>query len=339
MDLIKPLVKRFVVTAVVYSIALFYGWVAVISSLFKWLRAGNSYWYIKERPLPPSCLQDTAYGKHSYVRLQDLKIHYVENGDRSKPLMLFVHGFPEFWFSWRHQLKHFAKSHWVVALDLRGYGDSDKPSKVTDYKIDLLRKDIHDFVKALGREKCILVAHDWGAIISWGVAMEYPSIVEKLIILNCPHPAAGVKKITSSLKQFLKSWYMFVFQLPYLPELLWTTNDLAVFDRIFGKNVNQEDMEAFKYTWARRGAWTPPINYYRNLVIMSALTDFSKIPRITAPTLIIWGEDDLALEKDMAEMSTQYVDDIRVEYIPNGNHFIQQDKPQEVNSAIQKFLR
>lgn len=122
--------------------------------------------------------------------------------------MLFVHGYPEFWFSWRDQLKHFAKNYWVVAFDLRGYGDSEKPSGVSNYSVEHLVGDVVGLVKALGKERCILVGHDWGGVICWYTAARSAStsIVEKLIIMNAPHPAAYQKKIRSSVKQFLKSW-------------------------------------------------------------------------------------------------------------------------------------
>ena len=137
-----------------------------------------------------------------------MKLHCVEAGDRSKPLMLFVHGFPEFWFSWKKQLKHFSKDYWVVAFDLRGYGDSEKPKGASNYKIDYLVSDVVGLVKALGKERCILVGHDWGGVICWNVAAlsSSSSVVEKLVIMNAPHPGAFQDKLRSSWKQFLKSW-------------------------------------------------------------------------------------------------------------------------------------
>jgi len=273
----------------------------------------------------------------------------VEAGDRSKPLMLFIHGYPEFWFSWRSQLKHFAKDYWVVTFDMRGYGDSDKPKGVSSYKLENLIGDIVDLVKALGKKNCILVGHDWGGIISWYTAAREnsASVVEKLIVLNAPHPGAFQDKFKSSWKQFLKSWYMFFFQLPYLPELFGIANDLYVFDRIFvkadgsGSSLPADALEAFKYTFSKFENWTPPINYYRASLSARNIynQDVLKLPKISQPTLIIWGEKDLALEPDFPERSAAYCTGVtEIQRIKNGNHFIQNDCPEEVNAAIEKFL-
>jgi pimeloyl-ACP methyl ester carboxylesterase len=300
---------------------------------------------VKERSLPPPCLQDTSYGKHSYLKLKDIKLHYVENGDKSKPLILLCHGFPEFWFSWRHQLKYFAKTHWVVAIDMRGYGDSEKPKKISDYDLPILEKDIVEVVRALGKEKCVLVGHDWGGAVSWNVAANNPQVVDKLVILNAPHPHAFQKKVKSSLGQFFKSWYVFLFQLPILPELTIHVQDLDIFRQMFlNANgqccVSDEDLEAFKYTFSKKGAWTPPLNYYRNVLSAKRIVDpnFLSIPKIKCPTLIIWGENDIALSKDLPELTREFVDDIRIEYLARGTHFIQNDMPDEVNKSIQKFV-
>jgi len=340
------LLKLAGVKAILVGLSLFYGWLACLKLVFSWIRYGNQFWYVKERSLPPPCLQDPSLGKHSYVKLKDVKLHYVENGDRDKPLMLLVHGFPEFWFSWRHQLKHFAATHWVVALDLRGYGDSDKPTKTSDYKLEFLEKDIFDVVKALGRRNCTLVGHDWGGVISWVVAAKYPELVSKLIIMNAPHPLAFRTKLQSSIAQLLKSWYIFLFQLPYLPELTMHNDDLNVFKRMF-VNIDgvlpmpEEALEAYKYTFSRKGAWTPPMNYYRmSLTATDVLNPkMANLPNIKCPTLFIWGVNDIALEKDLPELTRQYVDNMKIEYLQKGNHFIQNDMPVEVNKAMEGFLQ
>jgi len=300
----------------------------------------------KERTLPPAVLQDPAF-KHSYVKLKDVKLHYVEAGDRSKPLMLFIHGFPEFWFSWRHQLKHFSKDYWVVAYDQRGYGDSEKPSSISSYKVPILVGDVADLVKSLGKEKCVLVGHDWGAVVAWYTA-SFPtstSVVDKLIIMNGPHPGAFFKKGSKSWKQFLKSWYVYFFQLPFLPELSMIQDDIAIFERLFkrsdGTKSPTEIIEAYKYTFSKRESWRTPINFYRASLSATSLynKDVQKMPKIAQPTLIIWGEDDLALEADFPELSAEYcTGTTEIHRIKNGNHFIQTDRPEEVNAAIEKFL-
>jgi pimeloyl-ACP methyl ester carboxylesterase len=252
--------------------------------------------------------------------------------------MLFVHGFPEFWFSWRHQLKFFAKDYWVVAVDLRGYGDSDKPSNTSAYAIDILQRDIYEFIQALKRDKCILVGHDWGGGVCWVVAAKYPELIEKLIILNCPHPSAMITKLQSSVKQFLKSWYMFAFQVPFFPEKYFQTDDLEILRDMYENRISDEDLEALKYVWSKKGAFTPPLNYYRCALSPHSLLHPVKLPKITCPTIIIWGENDLALEKDLPELCRPYVENISIKYIPDANHFVQQDRPDEVNQYMKTFL-
>ncbi|CAG7722162.1 unnamed protein product [Allacma fusca] len=338
------LIKYLVVRSVVFGISLFYGGLTVLTVLFRWFKNGNEFFVVKERSLPPICLQDAAYGRHAYLKLKNIKLHYVENGDRNKPLMLFVHGYPEFWFSWRHQMKEFAATHWVVALDMRGYGDSEKPAKKSEYDLEILQKDIVELVKALKRDSCILVAHDWGGVIAWNVAANYPEVVEKLVIMNSPHPTTFREKLRGSIGQFLKSWYIFLYQLPYIPEWSVHTNDLEIFDRIFVDENNQltiteEELEGYKYTFSRKGAWTPPINYYRqNFNIKGMIEGEKSLPKIRAPTLIIWGENDIALSKDFPELARPHVQNLTVKYVPKGNHFVQQDKVAEVNAHLAEFL-
>jgi len=338
-------VKLVILKTIIYGIALFWAWVSTLKLAFEWLKRGNAFWEVKERSLPPAILQDTRWGKHSYIKLKDIKLHYVENGDKSKPLLLFVHGFPEFWFSWRHQLEYFAKTHWVVAIDMRGYGDSDKPAGVSKYAGDLLQGDIVDVVHSLGRKNCILVAHDWGGAIAWTVAAKFPQVVQKLIILNAPHPTAFGILLRSSIVQFLKSWYIFLFQLPYFPEMNIFNDDLGIFRRIYGKSSSEEEIEAYKYTFSTKDAWTPPINYYRSALAATLSLEANKVPgqkvglpKIKVPTLIIWGENDLALDKKLPEMTKPFVDNLKIEFIPGGNHFIQVDKPNEVNKLIESFI-
>ncbi|ODN04167.1 Epoxide hydrolase 4 [Orchesella cincta] len=281
LEFVKQKVLEVAARAAVLAIGLFYAAIAVVNLVFKRLRYGSDFLKVKERSLPPLCLQDTAYGRHAFLRLKDLKIHYVENGDRSKPLMLFVHGFPEFWFSWRHQLKHFSSTHWVVAMDMRGYGDSDKPTSIAEYKIENLVKDVCELIKALGRNKCTLVAHDWGGVVAWAVAAHFPDMV-RFHVSNSLHP-----------------------------EILFHTEDLACFKRMFGgvdnkMNVSEEDLEGYKYTFSRKGAWSPPINYYRCALSGKAILAPAPLPTITVPTLMIWGENDVALDKELPELTREF---------------------------------
>jgi pimeloyl-ACP methyl ester carboxylesterase len=222
---------------------------------------------------------------------------------------------------------------------MRGYSESEKPKEVTSYKMEFLIRDINELVHALGKESCILIGHDWGGAVAWQVAGWVPSIVDKLVILNAPHPTAYAQKLSSSLGQFLKSWYIFFFQIPILPEIAYRTDDLDVLRRLFGSSTNTEELEAYKWVWSQNGALTPPLNYYRNLLDIQNLLQPKVLPRIKMPTLIIWGENDLALEKDLAVMSGSFCEQCKVVLVPGASHFVHHDKPDSVNRAIAEFVK
>ncbi|XP_055334963.1 epoxide hydrolase 4-like [Paramacrobiotus metropolitanus] len=161
------------------------------------------------------------------LRDSEIRLHYVAAGEPGRPLMLFIHGFPDLWFGWRHQLQHFRSHFRVVAIDNRGYGESDKPTDRRAYTLPLLVRDVRSVIQQMGYEKCILVGHDWGGLISWTFAAVFPEMVDLLIVMNCPHPLAFSRMPFGDLiRQFFKSWYIFFFQLPYLPERMFLSNDL-----------------------------------------------------------------------------------------------------------------
>jgi pimeloyl-ACP methyl ester carboxylesterase len=205
--------------------------------------------------------------KHAYIVSNGVKLHYVTQGEG--PLLLFLHGFPEFWYSWRHQIPEFAKDYHVVALDLRGYNNSDKPHDPGSYTLEELVLDIEGVVQGLGYERCFLVGHDWGGVVAWGFAYTYPEMVEKLAILNMPHPAKFLEGIRQP-QQMLRSWYILGFQIPNIPEILLQLNDYQAIANIFTASATNKsaftpaDLEAYKDAAAKRGALTAMLNYYRH---------------------------------------------------------------------------
>ena len=277
---------------------------------------------------------------HDFVDLEDIKLHYVTQGEG--PLMLMLHGFPEFWYSWRHQIPEFAQDHHVVALDLRGYNDSDKPQGVSSYQMKLLVNDVVKVIQALGYEKCILVGHDWGAVISWFVAENYPQMIEKLIIMNVPHPAKFVEGL-KTIRQLLRSWYMLFFQIPRLPEWLISRNNFDLVGKAFSGTAidktafTEEDLAAYREAAAKPGAITAMINYYRNMFsgLRGSEQSWSVLPM---PTLMIWGEDDTALGKELTYGTDDYVEQFTLHYIPNCSHWVQQEQPKKVNQYMREFL-
>ncbi|NJK36864.1 MAG: alpha/beta hydrolase [Oscillatoriales cyanobacterium RM2_1_1] len=278
----------------------------------------------------------------NFIIANSIKLHYVTQG--SGKLILMLHGFPEFWYSWRHQIPEFASHYKVVALDMRGYNDSDKPREVSAYRPEAVIADIKAVIEALDYEQCILVGHDWGGAIAWGFAYAYPEMVEKLIVLNIPHPAK-FKDGLWNLEQLQKSWYIFFFQLPILPELFLQADDYraiaaAFIDMAIDKSTfSSEDLEAYKDAAARRGALTAMVNYYRN--IFQGLLDPNRAEEwglLRVPTLMIWGEDDQALCRELTYGTDEYVEDFQVRYISACSHWVQQEKPELVNQYIWEFL-
>ncbi|WAQ98829.1 EPHX4-like protein [Mya arenaria] len=267
---------------------------------------------LKKRNVMPPCLNDPSLGNHDFVHLEDVRLHYVASGDEGKPLMLFLHGFPEFWYSWRYQIREFRKDYRVVAVDMRGYGDSDKPKGKENYVVQKLSGDIKQLIPALGYKKCFLVAHDWGGAVAWNFTSNYPEMVEKLVICNCPHPATFAKYLRTHFSQIKK--YMMFFQIPMLPEFLLGMNDCASFDRMeewFPNNkLTSDDIEAYKYTFSTKESRTGPVNYYR--AAFNSEVRYSRKNKISVPTLVIWGDPDKALNTEMAELCREYVEDMKV---------------------------
>jgi pimeloyl-ACP methyl ester carboxylesterase len=275
----------------------------------------------------------------AYITTNGVKLHYVTQGEGN--LMLMLHGFPEFWYSWRHQIPEFASDFQVVALDLRGYNHSDKPSAQSAYAMAELVKDVKGVIEGLGYQTCILVGHDWGGAIAWSFAYQYPELVERLIVLNSPHPTKFVQGLTTP-QQLLRSYYIFLFQLPWLPELFLQLGDYQAIEAIFVDTAvdksafTKADIDAFKDAAAKRGALTAMLNYYRNIFWGERLNRTWGI--LEVPTLMIWGEKDVALGKELTYGTEAYVRDFQIKYIPKCSHWVQQEQPQLVNQYIREFL-
>ncbi|CAF2891059.1 unnamed protein product [Rotaria sp. Silwood2] len=347
-------------------LACIYGTLGTIMTCLLFLRLGPRKFFRRvERPTPPAQAIDPVYGEHAIIKLKssNVALHYVSKGSSDQPLMLFVHGFPECWYAWRYQMKYFSKKYRVVAIDQRGYGLSSKPSNVGDYKVEILVRDIADIIEQLSEidkfsildiglfffwlifldyKSCVLVGHDWGAVVSWACAMLYPNLIDKLIIMNVPHPAAYRDNI--SLKQLRRSWYMFFYQIPFIPELLFASDDFATFKRIFytkpmglinKHNMTADDFEVYLYTFSQKGTPTAAINYYRAL-FRHQRDDLQA--QITVPVLIVWGCQDAALGEELADASQNYCSNVQLKKIQNASHWVNQDVPDEVNQYMEAFL-
>ena len=278
--------------------------------------------------------------QHQFITTNHVRLHYVTQGEG--PLMLMLHGFPEFWYSWHHQIPVFAQDYKIVALDMRGYNDSDKPQDVSAYRMAELIKDVKGVIQGLGYDQCVLVAHDWGGAIAWQFAYAHPEMLHKLIIMNLPHPAKFQEALRSNPQQILRSWYIGFFQVPMLPELMFQANDYRGIASMFAERATNNsafspaDLDAYKNAAAKRGALTAMINYYRSN--LDTLLQPKEWGILDVPTLLLWGEDDFALGKELTYGTKAYVRDLELHYLSQCSHWIQQEQPELVNQYMRTFL-
>ncbi|MEW6444224.1 MAG: alpha/beta hydrolase [bacterium] len=288
---------------------------------------------------------DTSQLRHGYAQIEDgIKLHYVQQGDG--PLALLLHGFPEFWYSWRHQIPFLAGKFKAVAPDLRGYNLSDKPRGVASYFVEKLTDDVRSLIRVLGAEKAIVVGHDWGGIIAWYLAAYHPEAVERLVVLNAPHPRAYLREMPRNFRQLRASWYVFMFQLPWLPEWYVRRERYLMLRKALRgwahrkEAFSDEDLRLFEEAMSQPGCLTAAINYYRGLFRDRAtLKRIRQFPTIAVPTLIIWAEDDRALTKDLTYgLDPYFAEPPRIRYIPRCSHWVQQEQPDQVNRYLEEFL-
>lgn len=270
-------------------------------------------------------------------------------GPPDAPLVVLLHGFPESWYSWRHQIAALAPEFRVAAPTLRGYGESDRPSPVSAYGIEHLVGDVRGLVRGLGRDRATVIAHDWGGGIAWAFAMDHPEACERLVICNCPHPAVMTRALRRSPRQLLRSWYMFFFQLPAIPEWVLSRNDFAAIERGFRGMIRRRDRQVFsdadlaalKEALRPPGAMTAAIHYYRAAFRgRGAMQRYERGRKIECPTLLVWAEQDDALGKELTYgMEPLFAGPFSIEYVPDCGHWVQQERPEEVNRALLAFLR
>jgi pimeloyl-ACP methyl ester carboxylesterase len=261
----------------------------------------------------------------------------------SGPCAILLHGFPEFWYAWRKQIPALAASgYYVVALDQRGYNASSKPERVRDYALRELRGDIVAVADALGRERVLLAGHDWGGIVAWEVAMHHPDRVEKLAILNAPHPAVARRYLTSSVRQMMQSWYVLFFQLPVAPERLFSAREFALGVRsLVGTSApgtfSDEDLEQYRRAWSEPGAVRSMIQWYRALARHSRQLDLSGAT-VQPPVRILWGSRDAFLLRELATESLAYWRSGDVVHFEDATHWLHHEQPDRVNEALLEWF-
>jgi pimeloyl-ACP methyl ester carboxylesterase len=281
--------------------------------------------------------------RHEWRTVNGVRLHYTIAGNG--PLLLLLHGFPEFWYSWRHQIPILAEYFTVVAPDMRGYNDSDKPPRIDDYSLPKLVEDIVQLIHSFGQSRALVAGHDWGGVVAWATALARPDVVEKLIILNAPHPRLFMQHILTNPLQCLRSWYILFFQLPWLPEKSFRANNYRMIEEVFrGMSVHKrhfsnEVIARYKQALAKPGALTSAINYYRALTCnMSTRFTVNLDPVVAMPTLVIWGEQDTALGKELNNHLERYVPNLTLHFIPDASHWVHQNHPDLINQYILAFV-
>jgi len=291
--------------------------------------------------------------KSQYADVNGIRLHYVSVGQGE--LIMFVHGFPEFWAEWENQLVEFGRDFQAVALDMRGYNLSSKPDDVAAYHVKDLIEDVRGLAAHLGHKKFILVAHDWGGAVAWSVAMRYPECLEKLVVINSPHPAVFARELLNNPAQRAASQYMLLFRSPEAERVLSGNGYARLLDMVtqFGSQwqMTEEDRSKYIEAWSQPGALTGGLNYYRAspLYPPTSPEDEQKIEGILSlphemlavkvPTLVIWGEKDRALLTGNLDGLDRYVEDLTVERLPDGTHWVSHEQPDRVNGIIRGFLK
>lgn len=285
-------------------------------------------------------LQPADFAQH-YVTFNGLRLHYASEGTWGAPLIVLLHGFPEFWYSWRYQMRPLAEvGYYVVAVDQRGYNLSDKGGP---YDVNTLSDDIAGLIQALGyTQAAAVIGHDWGGVVTWVFAARYPELVKQVAVCNVPHPATLGRAVRALyMPQLLRSWYIAFFQLPWLPEQFLSDGDFrrlaSSINRGLHEKLSPETVAAFRDAWRQPMALQSMIGWYRALWHNKHDLDSVEY-QVKVPALLIWGDNDFALTTQVAEWSRDYIRNLQLRYIPGGSHWIQQDRPAEVTRYLLDFL-
>jgi epoxide hydrolase 4 len=277
----------------------------------------------------------------TFFQLQNVRLHAVTAGPLDGPTVVLLHGFPEFWYGWRRQIEPLASAGFrVVVPDQRGYNVSSKPSYVADYALTELVSDVIGIADQLGQKQILLAGHDWGAAVAWSAAILHPERVAKLCVLNVPHPSVMRKFLSTRPKQLLRSWYMFAFQLPWLPEAFFAMNNhhagtRALLNSSRKGTFSEEDFTQYRAAWSQHGALTGMINWYRAL--FRAQAKF-KDSTVRLPTRILWGEKDAFLMTEMAHESLRYCAEGELFTFANATHWLQHEEPARVSELLIEFF-
>jgi epoxide hydrolase 4 len=271
-----------------------------------------------------------------------IELRAVASGPSDGPVVILLHGFPEFWYSWHKQIEPLAAAGFrVIVPDQRGYNQSSKPRGAASYALSELASDVLAVADQLGQERIFLAGHDWGAAVAWSVGLLHPQRVAKLAILNVPHPSVMRRYLKTNRRQLRRSWYIFFFQLPWLPEAAFSAFDFRLGVRSLVRSsrpgtFTPEDLAQYRAAWSEPGALTSMINWYR-----AAFRYRSRFPDSTVHvrTRILWGEHDAFLLSAMAHDSLRYCDTAELYTFANASHWLQHEEPARVSELLIDFFR
>jgi len=272
----------------------------------------------------------------------DVRLHAVAAGPKDGPVVLLLHGFPEFWYGWRRQVEPLAAAGFrVIVPDQRGYNLSSQPAGVAAYALPELVSDVMAIADQLGQEKVFLAGHDWGAAVAWSAALLHPQRIAKLVVLNVPHPSVMRKFLSTRPRQLLRSWYMFFFQLPWLPEILFSAFNFRFGARALLRSsrpgtFSDEDLAQYRAAWSQPHSLTSMINWYRAL-FRARIKFPDKTVRV--PTRILWGQRDAFLLAEMAQESLRYCTNAELFTFADATHWLQHEAPARVSELLIDFFR
>jgi pimeloyl-ACP methyl ester carboxylesterase len=281
-----------------------------------------------------------------FIQTNGIKLHILTDGTEDKPSVVLLHGFPEFSYGWRKQIPALTAAGFrLIVPDQRGYNLSDKPRGIAAYDVDILARDVIGLLDHFGLQKVRLVGHDWGAVVAWTVAIQYPERLEKLAILNVPHPDVMTRFVLGNVNQRKKSWYVFFFQLPFAEWILRRNNFQDMERSLAGRrgSFTPEDILAYKKAWSQPGALTAMLNWYRAAFRRALRGSWNprkvQVRPVQVPTLMLWGKHDVALSYEMARPSIEACERGELVTFNKATHWVQHDAADEVNEKLIAFLR
>lgn len=276
------------------------------------------------------------------VTLEEVTLEVAVAGPADGELVILLHGFPESYFGWRHQIGPLAAAGYrVLAPNQRGYGKSDKPSQVRSYGIDRLAADVRQLIQYSGRQQAIVVGHDWGAAVAWYLAATEPAVVKQLAILNVPHPLVMRKALRSDFGQLMKSWYMLVFQIPWLPEYMASRHNFAAITKVLKRSSNpntfsEEELKTYVSQWSEPGAYRSMLNWYRAAFRYGI--DATMPAKINVPTLLLWGANDQFLSRSIALPSIERCSQGELVLFEKATHWLHHEQSELVNQQLLEFF-